>query len=73
MVRLGKYLRNTVFDARSYFLPTTDQPKATYHQNQFGGAIGGPVRIPNLYNGTNKTFFFGAYQGFRYTKPAMRS
>jgi hypothetical protein len=63
-----EYLRNTVFDARSYFLPLTEA-KAAYHQNQFGGAIGGPVLIPKLYNGRNKTFFFGAYQGFRYSQP----
>ena len=63
-----EYLRNTVFDARSYFLPLT-QAKAAYHQNQFGGSIGGPVLIPKLYNGRNKTFFFGAYQGFRYSQP----
>ncbi len=63
-----EYLRNTVFDARNYFLPTTS-PKAAFHQNQFGGDIGGPVVIPHLYNGKNKTFFFGAYQGFRYSKP----
>ena len=62
-----EYLRNTVFDARNYFLPTTS-PKAAYHQNQFGGDLGGPVLIPKLYNGKNKTFFFGAYQGFRYSK-----
>jgi outer membrane receptor protein involved in Fe transport len=62
-----EYLRNTVFDARNYFLPTTS-PKAAYHQNQFGGDLGGPVVIPKLYNGRNKTFFFGAYQGFRYSK-----
>ncbi len=57
--------RNSVFDARSYFLPTT-QPTTPFHQNQFGGSIGGPVLIPKLYNGRSKTFFFGAYQGFRY-------
>ena len=62
-----EYLRNTAFDARNYFLPTTS-PKASYHQNQFGGDLGGPVLIPKLYNGKNKTFFFGAYQGFRYSK-----
>src|SRR5579863_5485178 len=63
-----EYVRNTVFDARNYFLPTTS-PKAAFHQNQFGGDLGGPVVIPKLYNGKNKTFFFGAYQGFRYSKP----
>src|ERR1700677_1182194 len=61
------YLRNTAFDPRNYFLPTS-QSKPFFHQNQFGGAIGGPVLIPKLYNGTNKTFFYGAYQGFRYSR-----
>lgn len=61
------YVRNTVFDARNYFLQA-DQPKPAYHENQFGASIGGPVWIPKLYNGRNKTFFFGAYQGFRYSK-----
>jgi outer membrane receptor protein involved in Fe transport len=61
------YLRNTAFDARSYFLPTS-QSKPFFHQNQFGGAVGGPVIIPKLYNGRNKTFFFGAYQGWRYSR-----
>ncbi|WP_158750006.1 TonB-dependent receptor [Acidobacterium sp. S8] len=62
-----EYVRNTVFDARNYFLPS-DQPKPAYHENQFGASFGGPVLIPKLYNGKNKTFFFGAYQGFRYSK-----
>ncbi|MHB1865773.1 MAG: outer membrane beta-barrel protein, partial [Candidatus Saccharimonadales bacterium] len=42
-------------------------PKTPYSQNQFGGSIGGPVVVPH-YNGKNKTFFFGAYQGFRYSQ-----
>jgi Carboxypeptidase regulatory-like domain len=61
------YLRNTAFDARNYFLPTS-QSKPFFHQNQFGGAVGGPVIIPKLYNGRNKTFFFGAYQGWRFSQ-----
>jgi hypothetical protein len=64
-----EYVRNTVFDARDFFLPTA-QPKAFYHQNQFGGAVGGPLVIPKLYNGKNKSFLFGAYQGYRYSTPA---
>ena len=62
-----EFVRNTAFDARSYFLPKTS-PKTPYHQNQFGASIGGPVWIPKIYNGTGKTFFFGAYQGFRYSQ-----
>jgi outer membrane receptor protein involved in Fe transport len=61
------YLRNTAFDARNYFLPSS-QSKPFFHQNQFGGAVGGPVIIPKLYNGKNKTFFYGAYQGWRYSR-----
>ncbi len=61
------YYRDRVFDARTYFLPST-VAKAPYHQNQFGGSLGGPVLIPKLYNGRNKTFFFADYQGFRYGK-----
>ena len=62
-----EYARKDIFDARSYFLPT-NVPKTPYTQNQFGGSVGGPVWIPKLYNGRNKTFFFGAYQGFRYSQ-----
>ena len=62
-----EYARKDIFDARSFFLPTT-VAKTPYTQNQFGGSIGGPVIIPKLYHGKNKTFFFGAYQGFRYSQ-----
>jgi hypothetical protein len=62
-----EYLRNTAFDARNYFLPTSES-KPFFHQNQFGGAVGGPVIIPKLYDGKNKTFFFGAYQGWRFSQ-----
>ena len=64
-----EYVRNTVFDARGTFLPTTS-PKPFYHQNQFGASAGGPFVIPKLYNGKNKSFLFGAYQGYRYSTPA---
>ncbi len=33
--------------------------------NDFGGSVGGPVFIPKLYNGRNRTFFFGTYEGYR--------
>ena len=66
---LWEYIRNTVFDAIPYFqAPGTPVPY--FHQNQFGADVGGPVVIPKLYNGHNKSFFFGAYQGWRYSKPS---
>ncbi len=60
------YYRDQIFDGRPYFLPSTT-PKSPFHQNQFGVAGGGPVIIPKVYDGKNKTFFYAAYQGFRYS------
>jgi hypothetical protein len=60
-----EYFRNESLDARPYFLPSSSK-KPIFHQNQFGGSAGGPIWIPKLYNGKDKTFFFVAYQGFRY-------
>ncbi len=62
-----EYLRNSAFDARNYFLPTVNPLR----QNQFGAAVGGPVLIPRLYNGKNKTFFFFSYEGFRQSQAAQ--
>lgn len=61
-----EYLRNNDFDARNTFLPSV----TPYRQNQFGVSGGGPVMIPKLYDGRNKTFFFGAYEGTRFTQSA---
>jgi hypothetical protein len=55
------FLRNDDMDARGFFAPT----RAVYKQNDFGATMGGPVLIPKLYNGKNKTFFFISYEGFR--------
>jgi hypothetical protein len=62
-----EYARNDIFDAQSYFLPP-GTPRTPYKENEFGGAVGGPVWLGKLYNGRNKTFFFGAYQGFRFSQ-----
>ena len=67
-----EYARNAIFDARTYFLPV-GKPKPSFSQNEFGGVVGGPVWLPKLYNGRNKTFFFGAYQGFRYSQTAANA
>ncbi len=59
-----EYLRNNDLDARNTFFSSV----TPYRQNQFGVAAGGPVWIPKLYNGKNKTFFYGAYEGIRFTQ-----
>jgi Carboxypeptidase regulatory-like domain/TonB dependent receptor len=53
-------LENTALTAGN---PFTGKP--SLHMNDFGGYVGGPVRIPHLYNGRDKTFFFGSYEGLR--------
>ena len=56
-----EFLRNQDLDARGFFNTT----KSVYKQNDFGVTAGGPVYLPKLYNGKNKTFFFASYEGFR--------
>jgi len=46
--------RNDKLNARNYFLPT----RPPFRGNDFGFTVGGPVMIPKVYNGRNKTFFF---------------
>jgi hypothetical protein len=66
---LWEYVRNTIFNANDYFAKQHEQ-RPPYHQNQFGGTVGGPVWIPKVYNGRNKTFFFFDYQGTRINTPS---
>ncbi len=58
---LFEYVRNQVFNAYNYFSTQPDGLK----RNQFGGTIGGPIRVPHLYDGAGKLFFFFGYQGTR--------
>ena len=51
---LYEFLRNDKLDARNFFLPTKTKRK----RNQYGVAVGGPLVIPKIYNGRNKTFWF---------------
>jgi hypothetical protein len=65
-----EYLRNTALDANVFFKALPTSPVPAYHQNQFGGTLGGPVVIPKVYNGRDKTFFFVDYQGNRLVTPS---
>ena len=61
-----EYVRNNFFDARNSFGDRTRTGPAPFHQNEFGVTFGGPVSIPRLYNGRDKTHFFFGYEGWRY-------
>jgi len=60
-----EFVRNNVFDANNFFSNAAGTPRQPYKQNQFGFTLGGPVVLPKLYDGHNKTFFFIDYEGVR--------
>jgi hypothetical protein len=57
--------RDAALDAANYFENLAGTPKAPFVWNEFGGSAGGPLFIPHLYDGRNRTFLFGAYDGSR--------
>jgi len=59
------YLRNRDLDANSWKNNLLGSPRSVDTQNDFGATAGGPVFIPKLYHGRDKTFFFFDYEGFR--------
>ncbi len=63
------YLRNAALDANNWFNNYYGEARQAEKQNDFGGTLGGPVFLPKLYNGKDKTFFFFSYEGLRLRQP----
>lgn len=55
---LYEFLRNDKLNANDFFANRSGTQRAPFRFNQFGGTLGGPVYIPKVYNGRNRTFFF---------------
>jgi hypothetical protein len=68
---LFNYLRNDRLDANSWFGNYHRLPRPALRQNDFGFTLGGPVRLPGLYDGRNRTFFFASYEGLRLVQPVI--
>jgi hypothetical protein len=66
---LYEYFRNDKLDANDWFANAAGTARAPMRQNNFGGVLGGPVYIPRLYDGRNRTFFFVSYEGQRNRLP----
>jgi hypothetical protein len=75
---LFDYFRNEALDANNWFNDDPNWHSATAvaplrkekeRQNDYGGTVGGPARIPHLYNGADKTFFFFNYEGLQLYTP----
>src|SRR5438874_8930397 len=60
------FLRNRVLEANSWSNNIQQLKRPIDTQNDFGFTVGGPVVLPHLYDGRNKTFFFFDYEGFRF-------
>ena len=63
---LFEYNRSKGTSAKSYF--NGSKARAPYERNEFGGNFGGPIFIPHIYNGKDRSFFFFAYEGFKLTQ-----
>jgi hypothetical protein len=58
------YIQNDALNAKAW-LATPGSAKSKLRYNLFGGVLSGPIIIPHLYNGRDKTFFTGSYEGLR--------
>jgi hypothetical protein len=59
--------------ANDFFGNSRNQPRPDTHSNRFGGTLTGPVWIPKLYRGQDKTFFTFGYEGIRDSRPRFDS
>ncbi len=60
-----EFLRNDAFDAAPYAFTTVQPANSPFKWNQYGFTLGGPVKIPGLFDGSNKLFFMSNYEGFK--------
>jgi hypothetical protein len=61
-----EYNRSKGMGAKAYF--SGSQPRPPYQRNEYGGNLSGPIFIPKLYDGRDKSFFFFAFEGFHLTQ-----
>lgn len=68
---LFHYLRNDRLDANSWFGNANGLRRPALRQNDFGFTLGGPLSVPGAYQGRNRSFFFGSYEGLRLVQPVI--
>jgi hypothetical protein len=64
--RVFDFYQSQRLNANSWFNNKIGRPKSVFHRNDFGANVGGPVYIPGLYNGKNRSYFFFSYEGYRF-------
>ncbi|MGI8988974.1 MAG: TonB-dependent receptor domain-containing protein [Bryobacteraceae bacterium] len=65
---LYEFLRNDKLTGTDFFVNRSGLKKSELRFNQFGGTVGGPLTIPRVYQGKDRTFFFGSYEGLRWVR-----
>jgi hypothetical protein len=68
-----EFHRNSALNANNWFSNRAGREIPDFNRNVFGGNVGGPVRIPKIYNGENRTFFFVTYEGVRQESATTRT
>jgi hypothetical protein len=63
---LYEFFRHDKLTANNFFANMAGTPRPPFRFNQFGGTLGGPVYLPKLYDGTNRTFFFASAEFVRF-------
>ena len=64
------WAKNSAFDAVNFFDNKAGNGKVQYGDHRYGATVGGPVVIPRLYDGHNKTFFHYSWEGSTFGQPA---
>jgi hypothetical protein len=65
------FVRNRAFDAPNFFNNKNNTTPPVYQDNRYGASAGGPVYLPKLYNGKNKTFWFYAWEANKWIVPGQ--
>ena len=64
-----EFARRKAFDSNEYFFKLNNREKPNHKLDQYGFQIDGPVRIPGMYDGRNRTFFMFNYEGYKELTP----
>jgi hypothetical protein len=62
------YFRNETLNSNDWPDNSLGNPRQAFSQKNYGAAVGGPVRIPHIYNGKDRTFFYAAWEGERFNQ-----
>jgi hypothetical protein len=68
-----EFHRNAAMNANNWFSNRAGRAIPDFNRNVFGGTLGGPVLLPKIYNGVNRTFFFFDYEGARQTSATTQN